>query len=213
MYYYDYATLNTPYTAGLTTDRSGLVIHQNTDSNYGHQTVFCNASNLIYTRLYSSSAGIGDWNRVALNTEIGSWNALRQFNIPASKEEDTPDFWLDPAKYKNGISLTWIGDGSGRTRGFPSSYGSIATFHMGSYELFQIWRDAPTGNLWFRGANQANMSAGSESGWRERNDLNIGGDINGWRLIYNDYMITAGTTDLTAGSTSLLNGKLYLVYE
>ena len=34
-----------------------------------------------------------------------------------------------------------------------------------------------------------------------------------WRLIHNDSTITAGTTDLTAGTSSLETGKIYLVYE
>lgn len=34
-----------------------------------------------------------------------------------------------------------------------------------------------------------------------------------WRLIYNDSLITFGTADLTAGTSKLDTGKIYLVYE
>ena len=48
---------------------------------------------------------------------------------------------------------------------------------------------------------------------RERYNMSSNAVWSTWRMMYNESTITAGTTDLTAGTSTLETGKIYLVYE
>lgn len=75
----------------------------------------------------------------------------------------------------------------------PSQWGFVVSYSQGA-DIFQIWNSQSGGPTYFRSGNGA--------GWN-----------GGWRKNYDTSTITASTTDLTAGSSSLATGNIYLVYE
>lgn len=74
----------------------------------------------------------------------------------------------------------------------PSQWGFVVSYSQGA-DIFQIWNSQSGGPTYFRSGNGA--------GWN-----------GGWRKVYDTSNITSGTTDLTAGSSSLATGSIYFVY-
>lgn len=101
----------------------------------------------------------------------------------------------------NDTTANWASIGSGyawyntanQLTNQPSQWGFVISYSQ-STDIFQIWNTQAGGPTYFRSGNGA--------GWN-----------GGWRKNYDTSTITASTTDLTAGSSSLATGNIYLVYE
>lgn len=116
-------------------------------------------------------------------------------NPIASTTDDTTTNWVNL-----GSGYAFFSN-NGQLTDQPTTYGFVISFVCGG-DIFQIWKSQVVDEMYVRSGNSA--------GWGQT-----------WAKIYDsqhkpttsDVGITAGTTDLTAGSSALTTNAIYLVYE
>ena len=133
----------------------------------------------------------------------------------AATADDTTANWATL-----GSGYAWYYTG-GLLNNQPSSYGFLVSYVNGS-DVFQIWRSQNAGPTYMRSGN----ASGWASAWVQVIDSSSIASQNVNYASYARYApsdnapgtsnlknIQASTTDLTAGSSALANGNIYLVYE
>lgn len=115
-----------------------------------------------------------------------------------------------------GSGYAWYYTG-GLLNNQPSSFGFLVSYVNGS-DVFQIWRSQNTGPTYMRSGN----ASGWASAWVQVIDSSSIASQTVNKAKYASITtpgtaslknIKAGTSDLTAGSSTLTTGDIYLVYE
>ena len=132
-------------------------------------------------------------------------------NPVKSTADDTTDRW-----YRIGSGYAWY-CAAGLLNDQPAQYGFLLNYVYGS-DVFQIWNSQNAGPLYTRSGN----ASGWGRSWTKLIDSSSIGSQTVNKAKYASVTtpgtaslknIQASTTDLTAGSSALTTGNIYLVYE
>ena len=132
-------------------------------------------------------------------------------NPVKSTADDTTDRW-----YRIGSGYAWY-CAAGLLNDQPAQYGFLLNYVYGS-DVFQIWNTQSNGPMYTRSGN----ASGWGRSWAKLIDSSSIGSQTVNKAKYASITapgtaslknIKAGTSDLTAGSSALTTGDIYLVYE
>ena len=132
-------------------------------------------------------------------------------NPVKSTADDTTDRW-----YRIGSGYAWYCD-AGLLNDQPAQYGFLLNYVYGS-DVYQIWNTQSNGQMYTRSGN----ASGWGRSWTKLIDSSSIGSQTVNKAKYASITtpgtaslknIKAGTSDLTAGSSALTTGDIYLVYE
>ena len=132
-------------------------------------------------------------------------------NPVKSTADDTTDRW-----YRIGSGDAWY-CAAGLLNDQPAQYGFLLNYVYGS-DVFQIWNTQSNGPMYTRSGN----ASGWGRSWTKLIDSSSIGSQTVNKAKYASITtpgtaslknIKAGTSDLTAGSSALTTGDIYLVYE
>ena len=132
-------------------------------------------------------------------------------NPVKSTADDTTDRW-----YRIGSGYAWY-CAAGLLNDQPAQYGFLLNYVYGS-DVFQIWNTQSNGPMYTRSGN----ASGWGRSWTKLIDSSSIGSQTVNKAKYASITtpgtaslknIKAGTSDLTAGSSALTTGDIYLVYE
>lgn len=132
-------------------------------------------------------------------------------NPVKSTADDTTDRW-----YRIGSGYAWY-CAAGLLNDQPAQYGFLLNYVYGS-DVYQIWNTQSNGPMYTRSGN----ASGWGRSWAKLIDSSSIGSQTVNKAKYASITapgtaslknIKAGTSDLTAGSSALTTGDIYLVYE
>ena len=180
-----------------TSDSSERHFQVNNSLHNGHLCVSTNGNLGIYSNTHSKWLVKCDTNgNVTLNGTIDNSDKLDGCHATDfCKTSLSPDTDMNKVTASGAYRVN-----QGNTNA-PSGtdWGQIFVVHGGGDTIAQLMFDYQKGKCWLRTGNPS--------------DVNGAGTWTEWRSLYTSENITYGTTDLTAGSSSLATGSIYLKYE